>query len=137
VTDPYDPVPDLAALTLSALYGRHDVLGHAEKVAAGLGLGDEASPETAAGALREALGVPGPVTYDPTDEISVMEAGYQTVKTVADRYGKLTEVGRVGDEVIVIPPPGIGALFYTAAQFAVLREALDRAAMPGVTSGDA
>ncbi len=60
MTDPYDPVPDLTALVLSALYGRHDVLRHAEKVAAGLGIGGEAAAETIAVALREALGVPGP-----------------------------------------------------------------------------
>ena len=70
MADAYDPLPDLTALVISALYGRRDVTCWAEKVAMGCWFDDEASPETVAGALREALGVPGPrsVTYDMTDK---------------------------------------------------------------------
>jgi len=131
MTSQYDPMMDLAHLFVTGLTYRNDTHYWASRIAERLGLGEKDAAETVAAVLREALGIPAPVTYDPADEFSVMDAGYQTVRTVADRYGKLTEVGRVGDEVVVIMPPGIGALFYDPARFAALREALDRAAMRG------
>lgn len=53
----YDPVPDLAALLHSALWGRRDVITYADRIAKRLGLGEDDSPETAAEVLRKALGL--------------------------------------------------------------------------------
>jgi hypothetical protein len=62
-------------------------------------------------------------------------ADYRTVDLIADRYGKLVKVASAGAEVVIIPPPECGALFFGAEQRERFAEAVARAATPGQVSG--
>jgi hypothetical protein len=69
----YDPLPDLAALVQSALWGRRDVTAIADRITDRLGLGEDDSPEVAAEVLRKALGL------DTGDPAPLPEPGFPDV----------------------------------------------------------
>jgi hypothetical protein len=62
MTDQDDTIPDLAALLMAALWGRRDAVAYADRVAARLALGNNATEAELRKALGAASGLAGRVT---------------------------------------------------------------------------
>lgn len=60
-----------------------------------------------------------------------MAGEYRSAGIVADVNGVNIEIACRAGELVIIPPPGLGALYFDDAGSGKLRELLDRAAMPG------
>jgi len=81
VTDPYDPVPDLAEVLASAISNPVRVNVHADRIAERLGLGEDDSPEAVAQVLREALGLPS----NRTCELMTARGGVRCTRPAVTR----------------------------------------------------
>jgi len=57
MAEKYDPWPDLGKLIQAAIWGRHDAIRYGERIAHGIGVGEDDSAEAIAAVLKSAAGL--------------------------------------------------------------------------------